>query len=157
MAKNDNLTDYLTDLADGIRAKKGTTEPINPQDFRKEIESISGGGNGGGGESGGEWRYYRLEMKEFTDVFVEFYGANIKADIGDGEVAVVGVGLIFAYQVPSANWKAVAINVDVPTYSPTYSGIITFREQIESQGGSIDDLADAGLISITKEQFYSLE
>ena len=50
MAKNDNLTDYLTDLADGIRAKKGTTEPINPQDFRKEIESISGGGNGGGAE-----------------------------------------------------------------------------------------------------------
>lgn len=47
MAKNDNLTDYLTDLADGIRAKKGTTDPINPQDFRKEIESISGGGNGG--------------------------------------------------------------------------------------------------------------
>lgn len=44
MAKNDNLTDYLTDLAEGIRAKKGTTEPINPQDFRKEIESISGGG-----------------------------------------------------------------------------------------------------------------
>ena len=37
MAKNDNLTDYLTDLADGIRAKKGTTDPINPQDFRKEI------------------------------------------------------------------------------------------------------------------------
>lgn len=44
MAKTDNLTDYLIDLADGIRAKKGTTEPINPQDFRKEIESISGGG-----------------------------------------------------------------------------------------------------------------
>lgn len=152
MAKNDNLTDYLTDLADGIRAKKGTTDPINPQDFRKEIESISGGG-----ESGGEWRYYRLEMKEVTDVFVQFYGANMKADMGDGEVAVVGVGLIFAYQVPSANWKAVAINVDVPTYSPTYSEIITFREQIESLGGSLDDLADAGLISITKEQFYSLE
>ena len=153
MAKTDNLTDYLTDLAEGIRAKKGTTEPINPQDFRKEIESISGGGSG----EGGEWRYYRLEMKESTEVFVQFYGANMKADMGDGEVAVVGVGLIFAYQVPSANWKAVAINVDVPTYSPTNSGIITFREQIEGQGGSIDDLADVGLISITKEQFYSLE
>lgn len=59
MAKNDNLTDYLTDLADGIRAKKGTTEPINPQDFRKEIESISGGGNGGGAE--GDWEYYKFD------------------------------------------------------------------------------------------------
>lgn len=59
MAKNDNLTDYLVDLADGIRAKKGTTDPINPQDFRKEIESISGGGNGGGGDS--NYTYYRYD------------------------------------------------------------------------------------------------
>lgn len=77
--------------------------------------------------------------------------------MGDGEVVVVGVGLIFAYNIPAANWKAVAINVDVPTYSFTDDGIITFREQIESQGGSIDDLSGAGLISITKEQFYALD
>ena len=43
MAKNDNLKDFLTDLAEGIRAKKGTTEPINPQNFRAEIESIETG------------------------------------------------------------------------------------------------------------------
>ena len=147
------LNEVMKDTADAIREKTGKSEKIAPINFAEEIKSISAGG----GESGGEWRYYRLEMSELTEVLVEFYGANIKADMGDGEVAVVGVGLIFAYQVPSANWKAVAINVDVPTYSPTYSGIITFREQIESQGGSIDDLADAGLISITKEQFYSLE
>ena len=41
MAKNNNLTDFLTDLADGIRAKKGTTGTINPQNFRSEIESIT--------------------------------------------------------------------------------------------------------------------
>ena len=40
MAKNDNLNDFLKDLADGIRAKKGTTSPINAQNFRSEIESI---------------------------------------------------------------------------------------------------------------------
>jgi hypothetical protein len=43
MAKNNNLQDFLTDVADGIRAKKGTTEKINPQDFRQEIESIETG------------------------------------------------------------------------------------------------------------------
>ncbi len=43
MAKNNNLTDFLTDLADGIRAKKGTTGTINPQNFRSEIESIQTG------------------------------------------------------------------------------------------------------------------
>lgn len=46
MAKNDNLTDFLTDVASAIRAKKGTTDKINPQDFSSEIESIEAGGAG---------------------------------------------------------------------------------------------------------------
>lgn len=50
MAKNDNLKDFLTDVADAIREKKGTTDLINPQDFSAEIASIE---TGGGGESGG--------------------------------------------------------------------------------------------------------
>ena len=44
MAKNDNLTDFLTDVADAIRAKKGITDKINPQDFASEIASIESGG-----------------------------------------------------------------------------------------------------------------
>ena len=44
MAKNNNLTDFLTDVADAIRTKKGTTAKINPQDFSNEIASISTGG-----------------------------------------------------------------------------------------------------------------
>lgn len=151
------LNETMNEIADAIREKTGKSEKIAPVNFAEEIKSISaGGGESGGSAEGGEWRYYRLEMKEATEVFVQFYGANMKAVVGDGEIAVVGIGLIFAYDVPHTNWKAVAINVDVPTYSPTERGIITFREQIESQGGSLDDLADAGLISITKEQFYDL-
>ena len=49
MAKSNNLTDLLTDVANAIRAKKGTTAKINPQDFSSEIASISTGGGGGGG------------------------------------------------------------------------------------------------------------
>lgn len=45
MAKDNNLGDYLTDIADAIRAKKGTSEPINAQDFASEITSIQGGGS----------------------------------------------------------------------------------------------------------------
>ncbi len=40
MAKNDNLTDFLTDVANAIREKKGTSNLINPQDFSNEIRSI---------------------------------------------------------------------------------------------------------------------
>lgn len=77
MAKTDNLTDFLTDVADAIRAKKGTTEPINPQDFSAEIESIeSGGGDVWGFDAIGytpantqiaEWVAYSAEKaKEMT-------------------------------------------------------------------------------------------
>ena len=46
MAKNNNLTDFLTDVADAIRSKKGTTAKINPQNFSLEIASIESGGGG---------------------------------------------------------------------------------------------------------------
>jgi hypothetical protein len=45
MSKQDNLTDFLTDVADAIREKKGTTEKINPQNFSEEIRGIESGGN----------------------------------------------------------------------------------------------------------------
>ena len=43
MSKADNLKDFLTDVADAIRAKKGSTDLINPQAFSSEIASLSGG------------------------------------------------------------------------------------------------------------------
>lgn len=43
MAKDNNLQDFLTDVANAIREKKGTSELINPQDFSKEIISLAGG------------------------------------------------------------------------------------------------------------------
>ena len=43
MAKNNNLTDFLTGVAGAIREKKGTSALINPQDFETEIETIQTG------------------------------------------------------------------------------------------------------------------
>jgi hypothetical protein len=47
MAKDNNIQDFLTDVADAIREKKGTTDLINPQDFSSEIASLEVGGGGG--------------------------------------------------------------------------------------------------------------
>lgn len=44
MARIDNLTNFLTDVATSIRTKKGTTDKISPKDFDTEIESIQSGG-----------------------------------------------------------------------------------------------------------------
>lgn len=43
MSKQNNLTDFLTDVANAIRAKKGSTDLINPQNFSAEILALSGG------------------------------------------------------------------------------------------------------------------
>lgn len=43
MAKNNNLTDFLTDVANAIREKDGSTGTINPQDFSSKIKAISTG------------------------------------------------------------------------------------------------------------------
>lgn len=146
------LKNFVKGIADAIRRKEGSSDLISPMDFAQHIDNLQVGG----GTSESSKRYYRIELNDATDVFVQFYGTNMKADIGDGEIAVVGAALIFAYGIPSTNWKAVAIDIDTPTYSPTGDGVISFREQIEKRGGNVDDLAEVGLISITKEQFYDL-
>lgn len=40
MAKNNNLTDFLTDIADTLRTKKNSTDLINPQNFSSEINEL---------------------------------------------------------------------------------------------------------------------
>ena len=40
MSKENNLKDFLTDVADAIREKKGTTDLISPLDFSEEIKGI---------------------------------------------------------------------------------------------------------------------
>lgn len=42
MARTDTLNNFLTDVADSIRTKKGTTDSIPASNFDTEIESISG-------------------------------------------------------------------------------------------------------------------
>ena len=44
MADTSNLTNYLKDVAEAIKKKKGTTEPILAANFDVEIETISAGG-----------------------------------------------------------------------------------------------------------------
>lgn len=74
MAKTDNVRDLMVDIADAIRAKKGTSDLINPQDFSKEIASIEGGGNGGsiGGESNDMYGAFCLESPAFGDNIIDY-------------------------------------------------------------------------------------
>lgn len=68
MAANNNLTDFLTSIADAIRKKKGTNEPINPQKFVDEIESIQGGGGSGFGNL--NIRSYGVESNKYKNASI---------------------------------------------------------------------------------------
>lgn len=74
MAKDNNLGDFLSDIADAIRAKKGTTDPINAQDFAAEIASIKGGG---GTSSASMWTGHAdvegLKAIGWTDEDIAYY------------------------------------------------------------------------------------
>ena len=73
MAKNDNLTDLLKDVADAIRAKKGTTEAINPQNFADEIASIEGGGTSSASMWTGHADVEGLKAIGWTDEDIAYY------------------------------------------------------------------------------------
>lgn len=45
MARTDTLGNFLTDVADAIRTKKGTSEAIQASDFDTEIENLPSGGD----------------------------------------------------------------------------------------------------------------
>ncbi len=45
MARTDTLGNFLTDVADAIREKKGTSETIQASDFDTEIENLPSGGS----------------------------------------------------------------------------------------------------------------
>ena len=71
MAKTDNLGDFLTDIANSIRTKTQTTDPINAQDFSDKILSIQTGG-------GGNTLKNLLDARKSADyLFYEYQGTSI--------------------------------------------------------------------------------
>ena len=69
------LKEYLSNIANAIRSKLGTTEKINAQDFASKILSIS---TGSGGESD-FWEIYQNEGKR-TDYAGAFAGSGWTAE-----------------------------------------------------------------------------
>lgn len=61
MARTDTLGNFLTDVADAIRAKKGTSETIQASDFDTEIENLPSGG--------GKYTPYYLSFSSLRDIY----------------------------------------------------------------------------------------
>ena len=95
MAKNNNLKDFLTDVADAIREKEGSSDVINPQDFSDRIRAISAGG-GWTGHADAEG----LRLIGWTEEDIEYYqkhGVNWNAEddyyhrVSEDNIALYGL------------------------------------------------------------------
>ena len=84
MSKENNLTDFLTDLYDGISIKKPDASR-NPQNFRAEIEAIKTGGIPWDGD-------YTIEGDALPEPPIAYHLTSVDelpADAVDGSLAVV--------------------------------------------------------------------
>ena len=165
MAKDNNLQDFLTDIADAIREKKGTTEKINPQDFATEIANLSsGGGSGSGSESSiSSWRYFDISNStsdsSLMSMLISNYSHTVKVRESDGYYLLQSGYFFFAYGPSNIKDYVIAIAVDTMAYTrmDAESGVTTIDEYFKLQGRTIDEIfSEYGFSEISKEQFISL-
>lgn len=149
MAKDNNLQDFLTDIADAIREKKGTTEKINPQDFATEIANLSSGGGSGSG-SGDDSNIEYLDVSGvnqeiyFTTLLITSFVSKSKEN---GVVCILPSAAMVGYN------NSLIISLAIDFSFKTSNG--TILELLLNMGVTQEQL-DA-IPRLTKEQFYSLE
>ena len=112
MAKTDNLTDFMTDVANAIREKKGTTDLINPQDFSAEIASIESGEITTIGGVINRVQYLRRTNEGYIDTGVN--GANdnlsIKIRYAFRTLPTGYWSLVYAYANENTNTTRIILN-----------------------------------------------
>lgn len=146
MAKNDNLSDFMTDIADAIRAKKGTSEPINAQDFSAEIASIE---TGGGGSAEDTITYWDITPNaELSELLLWAY--MVKAQTSDGVVVnPIGIYYVQGGDTDQVSPKAIALDVNrvVLVENNTPQSLYDIL--------GTDDLTQFGAEKLSKEDFYN--
>ena len=143
MAKNDNLSDFMTDIANAIRAKKGTSEPINAQDFTAEIASIETGGGGGAME------YWSVpEGVDLGELLLFFLLIRIMSSGSP----MVASALIYGW-VSEGFFNSTLLAV---AYDPTMKFISGGEVLTAAEMLAGIDFTTIGLTQITEEEFYSI-
>lgn len=138
-----NLKDHLKEVADAIRAKKSTSDLINPQDFATEIEGISGGGSGEG-----SIEYWSMPTNAELINEVALLFLLIKGKV-DGNINIFS-----AWNLSTPNIVPTAFAIDREIEIVVEGAKMKVGAFIENMG--LPDFSTFGWVQITKEQFYDL-
>lgn len=147
MATADKLKKYVTDIANAIRAKEGSTEKINPQDFVQRIDNLQVGG----GTSESDWHYFDVSNDNTqAQMTIMQYASVVKgsvADLGGMSILPLGLGLV----IPNAFNGTTAIAIDYSIEMVTVGQKSTIGQVLPTAPWF------ENFTEITKEQFYTLE
>lgn len=148
-------------VAGAIRAKEGSTEKINPQDFVQRIENLQVGG--GVSESSIEYLDVSGLDNEYYFLGLVLSAIYVKAKISNGELEgseVIGMNMAHFSQM-STNFR------DVKSICIDLTSIISQKTGDEVQSMTVEDMLVSGgsvtkeqldsIPRLTKEQFYTLD
>ena len=141
-----NLRKFLKDIADAIREKTGKSELIKPVDFAEEIRGITAGG----GES--SWRYFdckQTPIESREEILVELQAMLIKTE----SLSLSSIMSAAMMKYPVGSSEIVAFGADMSIEVNLTGEFASLGQLYETV---TDMLAQAGIVEITKEQFYDL-
>ena len=151
MDKTNNLQYFLTDIADAIREKKGTSDLINAQNFADEIRNMPQSGEGGG-ESGGDMvTYVTAPTDELGITLLRQIALTSKVSTRGKTVIMTEGGLSF-YAGMDIPFEYIAFSIynNGKVYNEAGEWI-TFSDHIK-------EIETSGMTSfqyITEEEFYN--
>lgn len=136
MAKNDNIIDFLGDVADAIREKKETTDPIAAQNFADEIRGIETDG----------MRYFDVRGFDHRNNWEPIAkSCSFVKSYLNSQWMITTPGLHWGYSWGDYNVGAIAVD-DREVTDPSNGEIIR----------PIEILGETTYPEITKEEFYDL-
>ncbi len=164
------LNEVMTQTADAIREKKGTTEKIAPINFAEEIKSISAGGGESGSSTfehlditnvtglGGKLKKLLLQMAYMCKIPQTFKvgSSNFKQGIGPASAFMTMAG---AFSPATEEFNTVMNGITA--MSVNFSDTINMQGQVLTIGEvfamyGVQAEIDA-IPRLTKEQFYTIE
>ena len=152
MDKTNNLQYFLTDIADAIREKKGTSDLINAQNFADEIRNMP---TSGGGEGSIEYFTYGEGTVQALAAYAQYF--KIESTSMDFK-AIMPYSVAMSELVAASNAEIIAIGINLSERMLMKQGDVvqqsTALESLQMNGVTQEQI-DA-LPRITEEEFYNL-